>query len=618
MKLPTNSKSIFVHERGLLKDTKKKNQDAINDHAKSVIHLNIIANLKENFKNLKKKQRLTANSNDYLDVTSKMFRTVYVVNKFALPFSDHEKLVNLQKINGINLGFHHYERSGCTAITNHISEQMHEILINNLLKSKMPISIIIDDTTDAGNVHFKIVYFQTIENSNPVIYFYKLIETKSETGLAGFEALRSAWISEERKDFHKYMEENLIGFASDGAPANLGRHNGVIKFLRDWAKSPIFAIHCMAHRLELAIQHAFDSMKDIENMNKISYYLDDTIKKTYSFYNGQGFKRKNHLRVTCDKYNKKFYSLSDVIAIRWVASDYSAMKSIHSMWKALVHDLHEIEFDSVEFEVKTRQKANKRRSKLIGKHFLLMFYFIFDIVSELSVVSQNMQRRESLVVNIQSHKINLDSIFNYLSTEDGKYLKLFLSEVQCETDFDPDILESCRTVGNYLNSNMIKYEDVVLIDDKGGIPDVNQYRKKLIEALLKQLDAYFPDGHLNNFMIFDPKKMPESDGYVALRMYGLIEIKELNKYFQICNEDKILNEWQSLLESIVSCPNYCTIKSSQTSVSAFWGRLLKWSDISWGSCTKRLVHTVFSIPVSSAEAERGFSILKYVRDSQFT
>lgn len=252
-------------------------------------------------------------------------------------------------------------------------------------------------------------------------------------------------------------------------------------------------------------------MENIENMNKISDYLDRTTKKTYSFYNGKGFKRKNHLKETCDKNNIKFYSLSDVITIHWVASDYNAMKSIHNMWKALVHDLREIEVDSKEFDSKTREKAKKRKLELTGKHFLIMFHLIFDIVSELSKISQNMQKRESLVTNIQSYKNNLENIFNYFSTQDGNFLKLFLNECQCESEIDSGTFESCTTVRNYLKSKRIKYEHIMLIDDKEQIPDVTLYRKALMDALIKQLASYFPDGNSNHFAIFDPRNFPHSD-----------------------------------------------------------------------------------------------------------
>lgn len=158
-------------------------------------HTNIIENL---ISKSAKKQRLFFLGNEeteekanekYLEVTSRIIRTVYILNKLSLPFSDHNSLVSPQQSNGINMGNHHYERSACTMMTNGISMKMHDTLIYHLIESEHTISIIVDDTTDIKNVHYKLVYFQTIENRSPVIYFYKLIELKSGTGYSGFEAL---------------------------------------------------------------------------------------------------------------------------------------------------------------------------------------------------------------------------------------------------------------------------------------------------------------------------------------------------------------------------------------------------------------------------------------------
>lgn len=542
-----------------------------------------------------------------------MIRSVFALNKLSLPFSDHKLLVQLQKINGVPLGLHHYERSACTEMTIEISKYMHEMLINSLIKNNMPISIIVDDTTDAGSIHYKIVYFQTMENTYPVIYFYKLIQTTSETGFAGFEALKNAWISEENKEFVNYMKTNLIGFASDGAANNIGKDNGTIKFIRDFADNKIFAVHCMAHRLELTVKHAFDSMQYIENMNKINDYLDQTITKSYSFYN-KGFKRKNHLKLTCDKYNKKIYALSKIISIRWVASDFKAMRAIHRMWKPIVEDLNEIENDKKNFPKKTNEAARKRRTALIGKNFLIMFYFIFDIVNELSVVSQRMQKREGLVVDILTIKSNLDSIFTHFSSKNGKFLELFLNEVKCEDDHDPSSFISCGTFEKYLTSGEVVYENVVLRDDREEIPDIVHYRKALIDSMINQINKYFPNGHLQSFSVLDPQKIPDPSDYSAIRTYGISKIKDLNLFFKICDEDKIINEWQLVLEEILNNPNYCEVKSKRTSCSAFWSQTLKWDGVSWGLCIKRLVQTILAIPISSAEAERGFSVLKYIRD----
>lgn len=612
----------MAFEEGLLKDTKKKNTDTINEHGKSITHLNIIANLKEGEA---KKQRTSifpnemndiTSRNNYLEVTSRMMRTVFIINKLSLPFSDHKSLVILQKLNGLNMGYHHYDRTACTTMTLHISEKMHDTLITNLLKAQMPISVIVDDTTDAGNIHYKIVYFQTIEEYSPVIYFYKLIETTSETGLAGFESLKLSWKNEIKKDFYEYMQKNLIGFASDGAPNNIGRLSGTVKYLRDFARNPIFAIHCMAHRLELTVQHAFESMKDRPNMNQMNEYLDKIITKTYTFYNSYGHKRKTHLKQTCSKYNEKFYALSNIISIRWVASDYKAMKAIYKMWKLLVLDLGEIGRNK-EFELKTKTEAKQRRSELIGKNFLIMFHFMYDILNELSIVSQNMQKREGLVVNALKFKENLDDTFNFYMTRNGYFLAKFLKDSQCI--HDPDISEPCESVERYISSNNVKYKGITLLDDKNEIPYMTDYRTALLTALKNQLNAYFPDGSLSKFDVLDHRKLPDSDNYVAIRTYGVLKIKELNQFFKISTDDIIFKEWQSLINGVVNCPNYCELKSRLTSTLAFWSEILKCDcDLSWGSNIKRLLHIVLSVPVSSAEAERGFSILKYIRDMHRT
>lgn len=57
---------------------------------------------------------------------------------------------------------------------------------------------------------------------------------------------------------------------------------------------------------------------------------------------------------------------------------------------------------------------------------------------------------------------------------------------------------------------------------------------------------------------------------IEIRTHGVIKIKDLNKYFKVCNEEIIINEWQSVIADILSNPNYCIMQSSQTiSASGF-------------------------------------------------
>lgn len=611
--LPQNQKPVLATERGQLYKDYKKNHEAISSHASSSMHLNIVSFLKgESAKRQRTEisqheQTEEMNDSARLLITARMFRSVFVLNKLSLPYFDHKGLVTLQKLNGLDMGYHHYEHTGCTKMSLFMSDDMHDILIEYLVENQMPISIIVDDTTDLSAVHYMIVYFQTIEENRPVIYFYKLIEITSETGEAHFNVLISAWMN-EKTAFVEYMKQNLVGFASDGHPINIGEQNGMIAYLRRWASKPLFAIHCMAHRLELVVSHAFSIDEDIEEMSE---YIDKTLNEVYSFY-GRSHKRKTHLKQTADSMKKFFYELKKIIDIRWVASDYNSMKALYSMWDILVKDLRMIAEDE-NFKQDTKKTANELKKRLIGKRFLLLFTLNFDIMSELSLFSLEMQKRSALLIDAIPMTNKFREIFTAMKTKNAKNLAMLLHEARCQKE---DIYERCETLEAYLDSDSVQYENVILHNDEESFPDVIEYKNTIFDALLNQFNDYFPDGDLDIFNVLDPMSMPLPNDEASTRTYGITKIADINDYFKITNKDDIILQWQNLLLSIVISDNYCHIRTEKTSISAFWSQLLKWPEIIWDTEIKRLVQTVLSIPISSAEAERGFSTMKYLRDSR--
>lgn len=361
----------------------------------------------------------------------------------------------------------------------------------------------------------------------------------------------------------------------------------------------------MSHRLELVITKAFNRTIDKEKSKIVSEYLDKTINKVYSYYNTQGYKRVSHLKETYETHKHKFYSLSKIIQIRWIASDYKAMNALSSLWEMIVIDLREISKDK-KFALKSRNKAEKLRPKLIGKHFLLLFHFLFDIVNELSTFSLDMQRRTALIVDFNSFKSNFESMLKSLKIKNGKNLELYLNDARCEIEEDKD-MDRCKSIETYLSSKKIIYKSIQLIDDESELPDLNSYRTLLLDFLLDEFNSYFPDGDLKSFDVFDPSNMPNVNDYATARTYGIVKIKQVNEFFKIGSQNLITNQWQNLLTSIVSSSNYCQIRKTRTTTFAFWSQLLKWQDIEWGPEIKSLLFTVLSIPISSAEAERGFS-----------
>lgn len=65
----------------------------------------------------------------------------------------------MQSMNGLDMGYHHSERTSATRMVELISRVMHETMIDKLLSKNSPISIILDGSSDSSGRHYMIVYF---------------------------------------------------------------------------------------------------------------------------------------------------------------------------------------------------------------------------------------------------------------------------------------------------------------------------------------------------------------------------------------------------------------------------------------------------------------------------
>jgi hypothetical protein len=79
------------------------------------------------------------------ETTSKIFRTAYKVAKENQSFHNFEAEIDLQELNGIDMGRILHFANACTNIVNHISTKMRKTLVNEIIRSK--ISIIMDVQT---------------------------------------------------------------------------------------------------------------------------------------------------------------------------------------------------------------------------------------------------------------------------------------------------------------------------------------------------------------------------------------------------------------------------------------------------------------------------------------
>lgn len=128
------------------------------------------------------------------------------------------------------------------------------------------------------------------------------------------------------------------------------------------------------------------------------------------------------------------------------------------------------------------------------------------------------------------------------------------------------------------------------------------FRNGFIDKLQAEIESYFPEGRLEDFMIADHRKFPAEEH--ELRTYGQLEVFRLADIFNLPNND-LHNQWRALLISLHNDDMFCQKKNLHP--RDFWSHYLSQKEEYFGNEIKRLVQVILTIPTGSADAERAFS-----------
>ena len=97
----------------------------------------------------------------------------------------------------------------------------------------------------------------SISGDDPVFIFVDLVELNGQTGEAIEKAILDCLYSFGFND--QYLQDHMIGFASDGASVMTGKEKGVAtRLVRKFPK--LLTWHCLNHRLELGVADAVDEV----------------------------------------------------------------------------------------------------------------------------------------------------------------------------------------------------------------------------------------------------------------------------------------------------------------------------------------------------------------------
>lgn len=534
--------------------------------------------------------------------TLKMVRTVYMEVKNNIPFDTHEEMVKLQKMNGISLGAHHYSAFSATAITASISKNMHRRLVNYITKYKQPLAIILDSATDSSNRNFLFLYLRMLENNIPKSHFFRSLHLKHETPEELLNVINTA-ISED--GLTDTFFPNLYAFASDGHPSYMGSNKGLAKLLNDSTSNNLFIQHCMSHKLQLAASHSF------MNVDSVKDKIDDIVTTIFTFYSNKSFKRKQSLIKTAEQLGNSFYAMSRLYPTRWAAAHFQAFMSLYKNYAAILLNMDEIS-KSKDFAQDVQSKAQGLRKIMIDGKFFTTFIFIVDVLHVLKSYSLKFQESTATVIGKEILRLSILRELSSLKTINGPLLQNVIKNARCLKN---NIWKPCSSADMDMYVFKILFNGDFTVFTKhdqrssSKWTELQTLRIKLIDALLNEINSYFPEGTYEMFDVFLPSNLPTIAADIKEYSTNINKVAIRFGYIPSVTASQFNKVLASILMNEKN--QFCILRKNNDPVE-FWSYFMSSAVVEWENDVLHLLKISLTIPVGSADIERGFSVMNYV------
>ena len=312
--------------------------------------------------------------------TCKVFRTVYSLAKRNLPFSQVVGSIELQKLNGVDLGAGLHSRQTATKIVGSIAEDIRKTAFGKIIEQNRKISIIIDKASTVSNKTALIIFLKYEDNDeySPII-FLDLVHLPRQDAQTIYDSLLQAL---SVNGFNSsYLQRTLVGFCSDGASVMLGKTSLVaVKLKNDFLDIVVW--HCLNHRLQLSLD---DSVKQINRVNHFKTFMD----KLYCIFH-QSNKNQTMLFEISDELGLQITKIGRVLGPRWAACSLRAAMAVWRAYPALYNF----------FESDT--SFSGMAARLCNQHFLQDLAVMIDILQEMSLLSTALQARNLSIAKAES------------------------------------------------------------------------------------------------------------------------------------------------------------------------------------------------------------------------
>ena len=354
-------------------------------------------------------------------------RVLYFELKQNIPLYHHQLFVELIEKLGTPMGYHHFKRRSAQRMGDHISDQIYAELLNFLKSDDSQIAITVDGARDKSQDHFLCIFIQTLRLNRPRVFFYRVPLLGSNESADGL-LLRMKDVF-QKDGITEVIKQRLTSFVANGAAVNLGKKGGLAVKLENFVGRKLFKVHCLAHRLNLAVRKVFN---DNEDLNWI-FPMESAIKQVHTFFYNKGHKRKS-------TYLKRVHE-RDMGSFWWrlpnslVTSRKKAIFNILKHHKPLIGALTLMGKEKCPYKVdkNTRSIANGMIQHLSDKNLLIIMHYLLDILDVIEAASLNFQKRYGLLMDQTKNLAELTTALAKIGANSGEYYtEQFLKTCECD------------------------------------------------------------------------------------------------------------------------------------------------------------------------------------------
>ena len=347
------------------------------------------------------------------------------------------------------------------------------------------LGLICDETTDLSTSKALVLYTKVVVNDHVQTYFLGVSELTDGT---------AETVTESIKTIDGLSMERVVAFGSDGPAVMVGRENGVAARLSTDQKS-LVSIHCVAHRLALAVSESAETVPDVKRFKGY-------VKGLFTYFH-RSANRTTHLKSIFEEvFNRPALKLREPAETRWLACD-EAVQVMKRSLDPLSTTLQEIADEDGDATALGLAGLFKKYS------FIAAVFFMAEVLPVLSRLSKVFQT-ENLAFSAVTPALR-----SAVATLEG--------------------IKTCNEHGSAdWQKEVAAWQEMhTELSVQSGDPDdfVESFVTPYLQALLYNLAERFPERSLNVLNaaeVFEPTKCPLS--VEARYHYGREEIVTLAEH----------------------------------------------------------------------------------------